>query len=199
MHSLFTISRSNMKLVLILGSSPLSINILRNFSLNSRHKTTIMNWETVTTDLEQKVFALWNNGRKLLTMVSNSNSNFVRLECGGEKRHFQIRYEGFLRNRMVMRNEYGVRIAQVKTENKQHFVELNDQRYYFSLTGEGESRLAIYDESMEKPMAVCEMEVTKDKSVLRSVKKTAMHQSLLMALCWYLFVSVSKEIPTELV
>lgn len=158
-----------------------------------------MNWETVTTDLGQRVFALWNNGRKLLTLASNSNSNFVRIECEGEKRNFQIRYEGILRNRMVMRNEYGVRIAQVKTENKQHYVELDDQRYYFSITEEGEPALAIYDKSPDNPVATCCLDIPNEKSLLPSQKPIATQHSLLLALCWYLFQSVSREISPELI
>jgi hypothetical protein len=44
-----------------------------------------MNWETVTSGLGQKVYALWNDGRKILTLAFNSSSNFVKLESEGEK------------------------------------------------------------------------------------------------------------------
>jgi hypothetical protein len=61
-----------------------------------------MNWETVTSGIGQKVFALWSNGHKLLTLAFNSTSNFAKVESDGEKRAFTMRYEGFLKNKLVM-------------------------------------------------------------------------------------------------
>ena len=34
-----------------------------------------MNWETVTSGIGHTVYALWNNGRKLLTLAFSSTSN----------------------------------------------------------------------------------------------------------------------------
>ena len=49
---------------------------------------------------------------------------FVKIESEGEKRAFTIRYEGFLKNKMVMRNEYGIRIGHVTTENKDNLIHI---------------------------------------------------------------------------
>src|SRR5882757_9450585 len=110
-----------------------------------------MNWETVTSGIGQKVYALWNNGQKLLTLAFNSSSNFAKIECEGEKRAFMLRYEGFLKNKMVMRNEYGVRIGYVSTENagveKQYFIDFNDEKLHYTVTDDKEPKVIVYKES----------------------------------------------------
>src|SRR5882757_8423127 len=150
-----------------------------------------MNWETVTSGIGYKAYALWNDGRKLLTLGFQSSSNFVKIESEGEKRVFTIRYEGFLKNKMVMRNEYGVRIGYVSTENKENLIAFNDERLYYTITNDKEPQVIIYKESPDKPLAVCALTLDNDKSILPSVKHSATHQSLLLALCWYLFSTVA--------
>jgi len=158
-----------------------------------------MNWETVTSELGNKVYALWNNGRKLLTFAPSSDSNFVKIECGGEKRFFQIRYEGFRKNRIVMRNEYGVKIGRVITENKENMIELNDNKYFFSIDDNNGGNITIYEGSKEKPLAVCSMNTKPDNAMLRSLRKNTDQHSLLLALCWYLFASVTNNVTGEMI
>jgi hypothetical protein len=156
-----------------------------------------MNWETVTSGIGQKVYTLWNNGRKLLTLGFYSGSNFAKIEYGDEKRAFTLRYEGFLKTKMVMRNEYGVRIAQISAENKENTIVLNDEKLFYTVTEGKEPRVIIYRESADKPLAVCNLNLNNDKSMLPSVKPSATQHSLLLALCWYLFVPAAKENITE--
>ena len=54
-----------------------------------------MKWETVSSTIGQSVYALWNNGKKLITLVFHSSSNAARIEYADEKRVFLIRDEGF--------------------------------------------------------------------------------------------------------
>lgn len=152
-----------------------------------------MNWETVTSGIGHKVYALWNNGRKLLTLGFNSGSNFAKIEYGDEKRAFTLRYEGFLKTKMVMRNEYGVRIAQISAENKENIIALNDEKLFYTITDDKEPQVIIYKESIDKPLAVCNLSLNNDKSILPSVKPSATQHSLLLTLCWYLRVPAEKE------
>lgn len=152
-----------------------------------------MNWETVTSGIGQKVYALWSNGRKLLTLGFYSGSNFAKIEYEGEKRSFIIRYEGFLKNKMVMRNEYGIRIAQISAENKENIIALNDEKLFYSITNDKRPQVIIYKESIDMPLAVCDLNLGNDKSLLPSVKPSATQHSLLLTLCWYLFVPATKE------
>jgi hypothetical protein len=187
-----------MKLILILGYPRISGAKLRNLSGNcSLFKSLCMNWETVSSGIGNKVYALWSNGKKLLTLAINSSSNFAKIEYGNEKRAFMIRYEGFLKNKMVMRNEYGIRIGQITNENKEHLIAFNDEKLHYSITNDKEPKVIIYKESPDRPLAVCSLKLDNDKSIIPSVKPTATHQSLLLALCWYLFLPVAMENTPE--
>lgn len=165
-----------------------------------------MKWETVASGIGHSVYALWNNGRKLVTLVFNPSSKATRVEYAGEKRVFLIRKEGFLKNKTVLRSEYGVHICHTGSENNEEFIEMNNERYFYSVETNDEPAITIYKESKDQPLAVCELNV-EDKDMLidlsgknKSLKDDAKY-SLLMTLCWYLFQpvkSVKKELPLEL-
>jgi hypothetical protein len=152
-----------------------------------------MNWETVTSGIGRKVYELWDDGRKILTLAFNSSSNYVKLECNGEKRAFSIRYEGFLKNKMVMRNEYGIRIGYISVENKENLIAFNDEKLHYTITDDDEPKVIIYRDSTDLPLAICALKLGNDKSILSSVKPAATHQSLLLALCWYLQLPVGRN------
>jgi len=148
-----------------------------------------MKWETVTSTIGHKAFALWNNGRKLVTLVFSSSSNAARVEYADEKRVFLIRDEGFLRNKTVVCNEYGIRIGHSGSENNEPFIVLNNERYFYSVDGAQETAVTVYKDSKDKPLAVFGLDVEpthSPKGKNRSLNDKA-HYSLLMALCWYLF------------
>ena len=92
-----------------------------------------MKWQTVTSSIGHTVYTLWNNGKKLSTLVFNSSSNAARIEYADEKRVFLIRDEGFRKNKTVLRTEYGIRIGHAGVENNAHYIVLNDERYFYSL------------------------------------------------------------------
>lgn len=149
-----------------------------------------MKWESVTSTLGHSVYALWNNGRKLVTLVFNSSSRAARIEYEEEKRVFLIRKEGFRKNKTVIRNEYGIRIGHAGSENDANFIELNKERYFYTVENNEEPSVTIYKESKDHPLAVCGLDV-KRKDVLGNFRANKIdddtYYSLLMTLCWYLF------------
>jgi hypothetical protein len=147
-----------------------------------------MKWETVASTIGQPAFALWNNGRKLITLVFNPSSNAARIEYKNERRVFLIRQEGFLKNRTVLCNEYGVRIGHMGTENNERFFKLNNERFFYSLESSSEPSITIYKESKENPLAVCKMD-----SPATGVIQDKERSNMLMMLCWYLFQPVQQE------
>lgn len=149
-----------------------------------------MKWQTVTSTIGYSVYALWNNGRKLATLVFNPSMNTARIECADEKRVFLIRREGFLKNKTVLRNEYGIRIGHAGSEGKEDFIVLGNERFFYSPTGEKQSAVAIYKESKDQPIAVCEMDEAKSAPSTGLNPGSAPDNTrygLLMTLCWYLF------------
>lgn len=155
-----------------------------------------MNWETVTSGLGHKVYALWNNGRKLLTLDFKSGSNVAKIEYGDEKRIFTLRYEGLFRNRMVMRNEYGIRLGQVSADGRENIIDLNDEKLSYTITNENEPKLVIYKDSPDDPIAVCSLKVDNEKGRIPSAQSSATTHSLLLALSWYLFSPVGRGVNT---
>lgn len=156
----------------------------------------VMKWETVTSSIGQTVYTLWNNGKKLSTLVFNSSSNAARIEYANEKRVFLIRDEGFRKNKTVLCNEYGIRIGHAGSENNENYIVLNDERYFYSVNDKKESAVTIYKDSIDKPLAVCSLNIQDDQLAKSGVKRPLQPKtlfSLLIGLCLYLFNPVEKK------
>ncbi|MFN4314930.1 MAG: hypothetical protein ACK4E0_11585 [Chitinophagaceae bacterium] len=158
-----------------------------------------MKWEKVTSTIGQSAYTLWNNGRKLVTLVFNPSSNAARIESASEKRVFLIRKEGFLRNRTVLRNEYGVQIGYAGSENNRNYIELDNQRFFYEVEESAQQpSVSIYSaDRNDAPLAVCQFDnKEKNNSQPADTKKplhTQTQYSLLMALCWYLLPFVKEN------
>lgn len=156
-----------------------------------------MKWESVASTLGHSVYALWNNGRKLVTLVFNFSSHAVRIEFGDERRVFFIRKEGFLKNRTVLRNEYGFRIGYAGSENNEDFIVLENERFFYSIDNKENPSVTIYKESIDQPLAVCALAIEKSTSLNAFSKDKLVrddaHYSLLLTLCWYLFHPAKTE------
>ena len=157
-----------------------------------------MRWELVSSDARQEVYHLFKNDKKILTLIINPFSNTARVECANEKRVFQLRKEGFLRNKTVIRNEYGIKIGELGQENKENFIDVNNERFNYNIEEAPLAKLVLYKEAKDKPFVTCGLSAgegspgvnfKKDKSL-----GTASHPGLLMALCWYMFLPVAKEV-----
>lgn len=150
-----------------------------------------MKWESVKSSIGYSVYALWNNGKKLITLVFNSSSNAARIEYAGERRVFLIRKEGFLKNKTVLRDEYGMLLGHTGSENNEDFIVFNNERFFYTVNSDKEPAVTFYKESPEEPIAVCKMAVA-EKDMLIDLSgtnrlKEETKNSLLMTLCWYLF------------
>jgi hypothetical protein len=155
-----------------------------------------MKWETVSSTIGHSVYALLNNGKRLITLVFNSTSNAARIEYADEKRVFLLRDEGFRKNKTVLRTEYGIRIGHAGTENNEKFIVLNDERYYYSIDNKSEPEVTIYKDSKEKPLAVCGLNVREADLLAkagskRNVPEKALY-SMLVGLCLLLFKPAEK-------
>ena len=144
-----------------------------------------MKWESVTSGIGQSAFALWNNGKKLVTLAFNTKSNAARIEFDQERRVFLIRKEGLLRNRTVLTNEYGIRLGKTGSEGPAEFIEFGQERYYYQSNANGS--VTIFQDSVEQPLAIFEMGQDAEKLDRNSEKSGKTFYSLLMTMCWYLF------------
>ena len=156
-----------------------------------------MRWELVSSDARQEVYHLSKNDKKLLTLIINPFSNTARVECANEKRVFQLRKEGFLRNKTVIRNEYGIKIGELGQENKENFIDVNNERFNYNIDEGPMAKLVLYKEAKNQPFVTCGINTNEGNSGINFKKDkslaSAPHPGLLMALCWYMFLPVAKE------
>lgn len=169
-----------------------------------------MRWETVNSTNNHEIYHLYKNDKKILTLSINPFSNSARVECEKQKRVFLIRKEGFRRNKTVLRNEYGIKIGELGQENKVNFIDVNDERFFYSIENNPLSELVLYKETKEKPFVTCGLSTKKvsnndtigmENAAVKFSKDKILsetaHPGLLMALCWYMFLPVAKENVAE--
>ncbi|MET0465139.1 MAG: hypothetical protein ABW007_18380 [Chitinophagaceae bacterium] len=148
-----------------------------------------MKWETVTSTIEESVFALWNNGKKLVTLAFHPASSAARVEFAEERRVFLIRQEGLLKNKTVLCNEYGIRMGHARSENNKNFIELDQERFFYNIDSQPDQAVTIYQDSKESPLAVCAFPLPENMINSQSSRKPVWDKTkygLLMTLCWYL-------------
>jgi hypothetical protein len=155
-----------------------------------------MKWELMQSSTEQDVYRLHDGGNKVLQLIFSPSSFSLRIDCNNNKRVFFVRREGFLKNRVVLRNEYGIRIGELGSENKQHFITMNDQKFFYS--GD-RSQFVVTRDGDANPIMKCEIELNqelKTEGFSKDKYPGNVHPGLLMAACWYKFqpVSTQKEV-----
>jgi hypothetical protein len=143
-----------------------------------------MKWQIAKSTLKQEVYELLDKEKKLLTLEFHPATNSARIEYAHEKRVFLIRKEGFLRSKIVLCNEYGIRLGYLVQDNKESYIELNNEKFFFDINKNPMPELIIYKESKDRPVAICELNI-KDNTL-----QPNLYSSLLLALCWYIFLPV---------
>ena len=138
-----------------------------------------MQWKTITSSIGNTAFGLWNNGQKMLTLAYKPKSNSVYLESkDGDKRLFHYKKKGFLKNKLVLQNEYGAELGKIIKEGRQKYIEVDDKRFYLNFKDDKNTEVEIIDEDKQEPIAVCSVEGDNPNDVT--------NYSLLMVMCFYL-------------
>ena len=143
-----------------------------------------MKWLLVNSSLRQEIYELWNSGEKLLTIYSHPDKGTLRVATGDEKRVFLIGKEGFLRSRVVLRNEYGIRMGQLiydGIQDNQGSLEVDDQEFSYHIGNGSPAEATIYKNA--ESFITCELPAV-DKD----------HDLLILALCWYVTTTVKVKI-----
>ena len=156
-----------------------------------------MRWESVKSTSDNEIYHLYKEDKKILTLTLNTFSQTARVECEKQKRVFLIRKEGFLRNKTILCNEYGIKIGELGQENKENYIDLNDERFFYTMHNNPLAELVLYKESKDKPFVSCGLSVKDGNAAVHFTKDTKLsetsHPGLLMALCWFMFLPVTKE------
>jgi hypothetical protein len=160
-----------------------------------------MRWESDNSTNNHEIYHLYKDDKKILTLSLNPFSNSARVECEKQKRVFLIRKEGFRRNKTVLRNEYGIKIGELGQDNNVNFIDVNDERFFYSIENNPLAELVLYKETKDKPFVSCGLSTKNGNAAVKFSKDKILsetaHPGLLMALCWYMFLPVAKENVAE--
>ncbi|MCW3119973.1 MAG: hypothetical protein JWM28_4055 [Chitinophagaceae bacterium] len=157
-----------------------------------------MRWEQISDNEGKEVYELRHNEQCVLTLTDNVIAGTVRIESASEKRTFVIGKEGFFNNRTVLRNEYGIRIGELGIENNEHFIEMENEKFHYTINDSSPVEFIIYKESKENPIITCKLNtpfpahepmLVKGKKLLFTKLNYA---SLLMSMCWYILPPIAK-------
>ena len=128
---------------------------------------------------------------KVLADISFSKqTRFVRIVSDLGKRMFSFEKKGFLIPKKVIKDEYGIKLGKIETENSgsgKGIVELDGKKYAFIYDENNTGDLTLYDEQMQKNLLSCNF-----KAITNTINRTnslldSKFASLLLLLCWYTF------------
>jgi hypothetical protein len=155
-----------------------------------------LEWLPLRIEDEIEIYELWSGLKKLMVFTINHREHIARIESENSRRNFHIDKEGFLLNKTILKNEYGVRIGQISHEllfKNEGIVELNEERFSYSIQNNPLTELIIYKKSKKEPLLVCSLKTKNENTFVHFSKNEENTSSLLMALCWFLFLPVAKE------
>lgn len=143
-----------------------------------------MKWLLVNSSSHREIYELWNSQEKILTIDYHPDKGSLRTHARDEKRAFLIGRAGFLRSRIVLRNEYGIRIAQINDDSadgNQGSVEVDDQQFNYLIQDTSPRKAAIFRNS--ELLVTCELPATIEHKDL-----------LILTLCWYIASTVKTKV-----
>ena len=160
-----------------------------------------MYWKSVISQRQQELYELWHDNKKLLSLEYHPFTNSARIQYEDTKRVFMLRKEGFLRNKTVLRDEYGIRIGQLgydKAQRSHGTIELHDKRFSFALENAPLAQVVIRSENEQKPQVICGLNSDNGTPAVKVTRRSdSAEQFLMMSLCWYLFLPIAKEHVVE--
>jgi hypothetical protein len=141
-----------------------------------------LEWLPLRIEDEIEIYELWSGLKKLMVFTINHREHIARIESENSRRNFHIDKEGFLLNKTILKNEYGVRIGQISHEllfKNEGIVELNEERFSYSIQNNPLTELIIYKKSKKEPLLVCSLK-TKNENTFVHFSKNEENTSCLV-------------------
>jgi hypothetical protein len=166
------------------------------------NKDNKLKWTATTVANGFETYELRNGSEPLVSLTLNQFSQTAKVECANSRRVFKIDKEGFLRHKTIIKNEYGVKIGQLGFDawnSSEGFIDLNNERLYYTVHNNPMAELIIYKESKKQPLVVCGLSASDGNTSIHfsKDKEADKYSCLLMALCWFMFMPVAKENVVE--
>jgi hypothetical protein len=161
-----------------------------------------MKWVSLQHTDDSIIYTLQEEKKTLLTMRYKPGQHTARIETGIEKRVFIIEKQGFFKNRVVFRNEYGVKIGWLDCGNlfsNEGEITIDAEKFRYSIKNNPLAELLIFKDTKEEPIVRCSLTASQandlsgvDWSNNQSMLKSNTY-CLLLATCWYLFQPAARE------
>ena len=146
-----------------------------------------MNIVSVTNIAGQQNYLLKEDNKTVLKLCYKQDVQTARVETEMERRLLIINDEGLLKTKLVLKNEYGVRIGSLTYDNfsdTQGSVEIENIKYRFFITHGSTLELNIYKGSRRNLIYNCQLSFDDNNSKEIKSKPT----SFIIAVSWYLFL-----------
>ena len=148
-----------------------------------------MNIVSIQNNPGQQDYLLKEDDKTVLKLRYKNDLHIARVETENEKRVLIIEDEGLLRTRLVLKNEYGVRIGSLNYDNfsvTHGTVDIENTKYRFDLKQNESPELHVYKKSRKNLIYSCQLSIEKNNS------KAAL-ASLIIAITWFLFLKVETQ------
>ncbi|MFN8250633.1 MAG: hypothetical protein U0V75_02030 [Ferruginibacter sp.] len=150
-----------------------------------------MQWVKVNTNTPLETFELWQGDKKIASTSFNNSSHIVRMASNAGRRLFFYGNKGWLVQKPVIQNEYGITLGRLEAETdsgEKGFVELDGIKFRYELNTGESVKLELFDDALNKNVASCSFGNVLSKGFFKtkSLMSTRFPQ-LLLLLCWYSF------------
>ncbi len=159
-----------------------------------------MQWKSVGRH-PKMIYELRDGEKVVLSLEINYSTSAFRAECKSAKRVFFIDKEGFWKNKIVLKNEYGQIIGRLYYEkfySDTGTVEIDKTKYKYKYLNNPMAELVFFNENINEPVLTCglapgdnghtKVKLSKDKNF---PDPDSLYQ--LFAVSWYLFLPIAQE------
>lgn len=129
-----------------------------------------------------EIFELQDNGSTVIDFHFNKTLGSIRLTTDHEKRVFLVTRQGMLRNKTILRNEYGFRLGKLSYDQQnslEGMAEFDGTRYLFRITRE---RMFLFREG--SPADQYQLDLKGEFFIHEKENVSTLH-SLLLVYCYY--------------
>ena len=145
-------------------------------------------------------FELWYNDKKLISLSLGKETKTARIESGTDRRLFFIEKRGFLHNKTIIKNEYGIKVGELSSEQQnanEGVIEWDGKKYGYTFGQNNGTALTLSNELENTPFISCNLSAIIDTAASLVKKSISLHDTkypyILTALCWYLLKFDSAE------
>jgi len=145
-----------------------------------------MNTVSVKQIAGQQDYLLKEDNNTVLKLRYKQDMHIARVETEKERRVLIIEDEGLLRTKLILKNEYGIRIGSMTYDNFSHTngsVEIESTRYRFFIVNGSVPELHIYKGSRRNLIYSCQLSFDDNSKEIKSQPA-----SFIIAVSWYLFL-----------